>query len=169
MKHLPSARSLATLAFVTGAFAASSVAHADSDVYFSIGLQTPGVSLQWAPVPVLPPRHLYQPAARHDGRPDNGWRHDNGWRYDNGWRDQNDWRQGRQHWERRGPYGDRDRDGIANIHDPDSWRQPWRQARLYGPYGDLDRDGISNRYDRDRDGDGVRNRFDRLPDNPYRR
>jgi hypothetical protein len=43
----------------------------------------------------------------------------------------------------------------------------YRERR--GPYGDFDRDGILNRHDRDRDGDGVRNRHDRLPDNPYRR
>lgn len=60
-------------------------------------------------------------------------------------------------WERRGPGGDRDGDGIANRHDPDN--------RRFGPYGDLDRDGIQNRHDRDRDGDGVRNNRDRFPDN----
>ncbi|WP_408014840.1 thrombospondin type 3 repeat-containing protein [Rugamonas rivuli] len=37
-----------------------------------------------------------------------------------------------------------------------------------GPYGDRDHDGIPNRYDRDRDGDGVPNRYDRRPDNPRR-
>ena len=63
-------------------------------------------------------------------------------------------------WERRGPNGDRDGDGIANRDDPDN--------RRFGPYGDLDRDGIQNRYDRDRDGDGVRNNRDRFPDNPRR-
>ena len=63
-------------------------------------------------------------------------------------------------WERRGPQGDRDGDGIANRDDPDN--------RRFGPYGDLDRDGIQNRHDRDRDGDGVRNRNDRWPDNPRR-
>jgi len=63
-------------------------------------------------------------------------------------------------WERRGAYGDRDRDGVPNRYDPDN--------RRFGPYGDLDRDGIQNRHDRDRDGDGVRNRDDRFPDNPRR-
>jgi hypothetical protein len=67
-------------------------------------------------------------------------------------------------WERRGPYGDRDRDGIANRYDNDDDRR----GRRFGPYGDLDRDGIRNRNDRDRDGDGVRNRRDRFPDNPRR-
>lgn len=63
-------------------------------------------------------------------------------------------------WERRGPGGDRDGDGVANRHDPDN--------RRFGPYGDLDRDGIRNMDDRDRDGDGVRNRLDRYPDDRRR-
>lgn len=37
-----------------------------------------------------------------------------------------------------------------------------------GPRGDRDRDGVANRYDRDRDGDGVSNRYDRFPNNPRR-
>ena len=37
--------------------------------------------------------------------------------------------------------------------------------RGQNPYGDRDRDGIANRYDRDRDGDGVPNRRDARPDN----
>lgn len=70
-------------------------------------------------------------------------------------------------WERRGPYGDRDGDGIANRDDPDS-RRDRRNARRFGPYGDLDHDGIINRDDKDRDGDGVPNRRDRFPDDPNR-
>ncbi|TWO69898.1 hypothetical protein FN976_16225 [Caenimonas sedimenti] len=61
-------------------------------------------------------------------------------------------------WERRGPNGDRDGDGIANRYDRDR-----------------DGDGIPNRYDRgrdgpygDRDGDGVSNRDDDYPNNPNR-
>ena len=83
-------------------------------------------------------------------------RYDNGRHY--GW----------QNGQRRGPHGDRDRDGIANVYDQGSQHNQWRQARLQGPYGDLDHDGIMNRQDRDRDGDGVRNRYDRLPDKPNR-
>jgi hypothetical protein len=78
------------------------------------------------------------------------------------------WYQVGNTWERRGPYGDRDRDGIANRDDPDSPRNQRRHARLYGPNGDLDRDGIANQDDRDRDGDGIRNRRDRYPDDPSR-
>jgi hypothetical protein len=63
-------------------------------------------------------------------------------------------------WER-GPYGDRDHDGIQNRHDR-------RNDNRFSRTGDLDRDGIQNQYDRDRDGDGVRNARDRHPDN-YRR
>ncbi|HEY8358127.1 MAG TPA: hypothetical protein VIL30_11765 [Ramlibacter sp.] len=37
-----------------------------------------------------------------------------------------------------------------------------------GPQGDRDRDGVANRYDRDRDNDGVRNRNDARPNNPRR-
>jgi hypothetical protein len=37
-----------------------------------------------------------------------------------------------------------------------------------GAWGDRDRDGVPNRYDRDRDGDGVPNYYDRRPNNPYR-
>ena len=67
-------------------------------------------------------------------------------------------------WER-GPYGDRDHDGIANRYDND---RGGRYARRFGPNGDLDRDGIQNQDDRDRDGDGVPNRRDRYPDDASR-
>ncbi|MBA3058865.1 MAG: hypothetical protein KJ614_06175 [Gammaproteobacteria bacterium] len=150
MKHLISTKSLAAVALTLGAFAAASSAHARSDVYFSIGVQVPGVFVQPAPRYVQP-WSFYPPA------PDYYRRGGDGRRYD------------AQQWQGRGAYGDRDRDGIVNIYDRDGPRNQWRQARLYGPYGDLDRDGIRNQQDRDRDGDGVRNRYDRLPNNPYRR
>ncbi|MDP2441253.1 thrombospondin type 3 repeat-containing protein [Rhodoferax sp.] len=121
MKHLISIKSLATVAVALGAFAAASSAQARSDVYFSIGVQTPGFYVQPAPVYVQP-RSYYTPAPRYYQRHDNG-RH----------------------------YG---------------WQQ---QQQRRGPYGDFDRDGIRNQQDRDRDGDGVRNRFDRFPNNPNRR
>jgi len=127
MKHLISTKSMAAAALALGAFAAASSAHARSDVYFSIGVQVPGVYVQPAPVYVQPapvyvqPRPVFMPVPGHYQRFDNGRHY--------GW----------QNWQRRGPYGDRDHDGIMN------------------------------RWDRDRDGDGVRNRYDRLPDNPYRR
>lgn len=73
-------------------------------------------------------------------------------------------------WERRGPHGDRDRDGIANRYDRDNdnRRMGGPGAHRFGPNGDLDRDGILNRDDRDRDGDGVRNRRDNYPDDRRR-
>jgi hypothetical protein len=57
-----------------------------------------------------------------------------------------EWRRVGGNWERRGPYGDRDRDGVPNRYDNDHAR---------GPNGD-------------RDGDGVANRHDRFPNNPNR-
>lgn len=156
MKHLISTQSLAAIALTLGAFAAASSAHARSDVTFSIGVQVPGVYLQSAPVYVQPvpmyvqPGPIYMPAPGYYGRHDNGRRHDG------------------QQWQR-GPYGDRDHNGIANVYDSGGPRNQWRQSRLYGPYGDLDGDGIRNQWDRDIDGDGVRNRYDRQPINPNRR
>jgi len=85
-------------------------------------------------------------------------------------------------WERRGPNGDRDHDGIANRYDrdrdgdgvPNAYdnrpNRPnfARNQQRFGPNGDLDRDGILNKDDRDRDGDGVRNSRDRFPDDRTR-
>jgi hypothetical protein len=75
-------------------------------------------------------------------------------------------------WERRGPNGDRDGDGVANRYDrdrdgdgiPNQYDNRGRRNRM-GPYGDLDRDGIQNRHDRDIDGDGIRNGRDSEPYN----
>jgi len=143
MKRFISTKSLAVVALTLGTFAAASAAHARDDVSFSVSVQSPGVYVQPAPVYVRP-QPVYTPAPSFYGRHD------------------------RPYLERRGPYGDRDRDGIANVYDSDNSHNQRRHARLYGPYGDLDRDGIPNLHDRDRDGDGVRNRYDRLPENPYR-
>lgn len=140
MKHLISTKSLATVALALGALAAASVAHARSDVYFSVGVQIPGASVRLAPVDVHSRQPIYLVTPGHYGRDGDGRR-----------------------------YGTSYRGGIANGYGPGSSRHQWRQARLYGPYGDLDRDGVSNLNDRDRDGDGVRNRFDRAPNNYYRR
>ncbi|MDD2882487.1 MAG: hypothetical protein PHQ58_18860 [Rhodoferax sp.] len=150
MKHLISSKSLAAVAVALGVFAAASSAHASSDVYFSIGVQVPGVFVQSAPVYVQP-RPTYTPTPDYYRRYGDGRRNDG------------------QHWQRRGPHGDSDRDGIANFYDSGNPRHQRHQVSLYGPYGDLDRDGITNQQDRDRDGDGVRNRYDRLPDNPFRK
>ena len=50
MKRLFSTKSLATVAVALGALAAASAAHARSDVYLSIGVQSPGVYGPPAPV-----------------------------------------------------------------------------------------------------------------------
>jgi hypothetical protein len=69
-------------------------------------------------------------------------------------------------WQRRGPNGDRDGDGVSNR--DERLAREARRADRFGPYGDLDRDGIMNQDDRDRDGDGIRNRNDRFPDDRRR-
>jgi len=157
MKHLISTQALAAAAIALSALTAASSAQARSDVSFSIGVQIPGMYVRPAPVYVQPapvyvqPRAIYVPAPVHYGRYDDGRRY------------------GGQRWQGRGPYGDHDRDGIANVYDSGGARHQARSPRLYGPYGDLDRDGIMNQRDRDIDGDGVRNRHDRVPTNPNRR
>jgi hypothetical protein len=143
MRPLISIQSFAAVAVALGAFAAASSAHARSDVYFSIGVQVPGVYVHPAPVYVQP-------------RPSYGPPQDDYQRYDHGRRHHGQYFQRRDH-------------GGGNIYNTGSQRNQWSQARLYGPYGDLDGDGVMNRRDHDRDGDGVRNRHDRRPDNPYRR
>lgn len=54
----------------------------------------------------------------------------------------------------RGPWGDRDGDGIANVYDHRDDR--YRHGRHARVWGDYDRDGTPDRYDR-------------FPANPYRR
>ena len=71
MKRHISTRSLASVALALGVFAAASAAHARSDVYFSVGVQTPGVFVQSAPVNVQP-RPVYTLASRDYGRYDEG-------------------------------------------------------------------------------------------------
>ncbi|HEY8356470.1 MAG TPA: hypothetical protein VIL30_03315 [Ramlibacter sp.] len=68
-------------------------------------------------------------------------------------------------WERRGPNGDRDGDGIANRYDRDRNGDGYADNRRRN---DLDRDGVPNARDRDRDGDGVPNHRDQFPDDNRR-
>lgn len=126
MKRLISAKSLAAVAVVLGAFGAASAAHARSDVYFSIGVQSPGYGYGYpAPVYVEPqpvfvpqpvyvaPRPVYvQPQNYYYGQHRYDRRYDG--RYERRW----------------GPHGDLDRDGIRNRDDRD-----------------MDGDGIRNRRD----------------------
>jgi hypothetical protein len=127
MKRVFSAKSIAAAAVLLGAFGAATAAHARSDVALSVGVQVPGAYVQ-APVYSQVEPAYWQP------------------RYG-------------QSWERarRGPYGDRDRDGIANFYDSDNdYGRHNQHAQLRGPWGDFDRDGVPNR-------------FDRFPANPNRR
>ena len=149
MKPLTSTKTLAAAGLVLGALFAATAAQARSDVFLSIGVQgAPGVYVQPAPVYVQPrpvyvaPRLVYtEPRPVYVPAP--------------------------RYYGNRGPYGDYDRDGIANVYDRDGWRHR-RHVPRFGPYGDLDRDGIANYADRDIDGDGIRNRRDRFPENPRR-
>ena len=141
MKRLFSAKPIVATAIALGAVVAASAAHARSDVVFSIGVNTPGyivpapVYVQPHPVYVQPrpvyvqPQPIYvQPRAYYGG----GY-----------------------YAQRSGPYGDWDRDGVANRFDRDSrWFNP-RSAHHYGGRRDADRDGVPNRADR-------------APHNPYR-
>jgi len=130
MNRLTSLKSLAAAAVVLGAFGAASAAHARSDVQFSIGVNTPGVYVQPAPVYVQPRQYYVQPAPVYV-QPAVVYGSN-----------------------RRGPWGDRDGDGIANVYDHrDDRHRHGRHARAYGDY---DRDGTPDRYDR-------------FPVNPYRR
>lgn len=68
--------------------------------------------------------------------------------------------------QQRGPWGDRDHDGIPNAFD--------NHNNNRGAWGDRDHDGVPNKYDRhdnrvnrDRDHDGVSQAWDRNDHNPY--
>lgn len=149
MKSHISTQLVAAAALALGAVATVTPAHARSDVFFSIGVQVPGVIVQPAPVFVRPLPY-YAPAPEYYRRHDDGRRNDG------------------PNWQRGGPHGDHGRDGFASAYGPGNMHGQWREVRRFGPSGDFDRDGIVNRFDHDRDGDGVRNRHDRLPNNPNR-
>lgn len=128
MNRLFSIRSLAAAALVFGTVALASAANAGTDVVVFIGVNAPYGYVQPAHVNVNP---VYvQPQTVYSG-------HD-------------------RRWQRTGPFGDWDRDGIPNRFDRDSRFHDQRIADRRGPWGDADRDGVPNRYDR-------------APHNPYRR
>lgn len=151
MKRFFSAKPLLAATVAVGAFAAASAAHA-GDVSLSIGVHAPYGYVEPAPVYVQPqpvyvqPRPVYvqpQPAYVYPGpayvRPH---------AYYGG---------SHRYYERRGPWGDYDRDGVPNIHDRDSRYYDGRAGyHRRGGWGDADRDGVPNRYDD-------------APHNPYRR
>ena len=112
MKRILSAKSIAAAALVLGAFGAATAAHARSDVVFSVGVQVPGAYGYVQPAPVyvetqpvyVAPRPVYV-------QPQYGWSQ-------NGWDDRDGWRHHRhQRASFRGPWGDYDRDGVANRYD----------------------------------------------------
>jgi hypothetical protein len=139
MKRLFSAKTFAAAAIALGAVAATSAAHARSDVIVSIGFNVPVRHVEPAPVYVQPQPVYVQPRPAYDGHRTYGHR-DYGNRY---------------YAQRSGPQGDSDRDGVANRFDRDSrWFDP-RAAYRHGGRRDVDRDGVPNR-------------FDRAPQNPYR-
>ena len=138
MKRIFCAKPLVATAIALGAVVAASAAHAHSDVVFSVGVNTPGgygvpqpVYVQPRPVHVQPqPVYVQPPPVAYYGH--------------------------RYYAQRSGPYGDWDRDGVANRFDRDSrWFDPRAAAYHYGGRRDADRDGVPNRVDR-------------APHNPYR-
>lgn len=137
MKRLFSAKIFAVAALAFGAVGVASAAHAGSDVFLSIGVNAPYGYVQPAPVYVAPQPAYVQPRPVYVPPQPGHWGHD-------------------RRWERRGPWGDWDRDGIPNRFDRDSRYYEQRVAgHRRGPWGDWDRDGVPNRYDR-------------APNNPYR-
>lgn len=135
MKSLFSAKTFVAAAVAVGAVLAGSAAHARSDVVLSIGFNAPYGYVQPAPVYVQPqpvyvqPRPVYvQPRAAYVQPQVVYYGHE-------------------RRYQRGGPFGDADRDGIANRYDRDSRFYDHRGARHAG-WGDADRDGVPNRYDR---------------------
>jgi hypothetical protein len=110
MNRLFSAKSLVAAAVALGAVGAATAAHARTDVMFSIGfpgayLEPQPVYLQPQPVYVQPqpvyvqPRPVYvEPQVQYYG---NGYYH----------------HRHHREWERRGPWGDWDGDGVPNRYD----------------------------------------------------
>ena len=137
MKRLFTVRTFAAAALALGAVGVASAAHAGTDVFLSIGVNAPYGYVQPAPV-YVPPQPVYvQPRPVVVPTQPGRWDHD-------------------RRWERRGPWGDWDRDGVPNRFDRDSRYYEHRVVgHRRGPWGDWDRDGVPNRYDR-------------APGNPYR-
>ncbi|MEO7152371.1 MAG: hypothetical protein ABIX46_11775 [Burkholderiaceae bacterium] len=136
---------------------AAGAAHAGSNVYWSIGLNAPGVGTvisnapgyyDPAPVYAYPPQVVYAPTPRVYYPPQVEYAPSPRVYYPP-----------QVVYERPAPIyyqgarriRDRDRDGIPNRYD----RYDNRAGR-HGAYGDRDRDGIPNRYDRNDGRDGRR-------------
>ena len=129
MNYLTLPQRIGSAALGLLALAAASATHARTDVHLSIGIPAPYV--QPAPVYVQPqpvyvqPRPVYVQPQPVYVEPQPVYGHP-----------------------RRGPWGDRDRDGIPNIHDRWDNRHHWHRGHRHGHRGDADRDGVPNRYDR---------------------
>jgi hypothetical protein len=143
MKRLFCAKPLLAAALAFGALAAASAAHARSDVVFSIGIQAPYGYAEPQPVYVQPqpvyvqPQPVYTQPQPVYVQPQVVYGSHRGY-------------------ERRGAWGDADRDGVPNIYDRDSRFHDARGGHRARVWGDADRDGVPDRYDR-------------APRNPYRR
>lgn len=124
MNRLFSARTLAVAAVALGAAGAASVAHARSDVVFSIGFGAP-IGYAHPPTVYMPPAPVYvQPAPVYYGHTYHGRHYGHHYR----------------------PYADYDRDGIPNRYDRHPYRPDGRIGNDWG-WHDSDRDGVPNRYD----------------------
>ena len=115
-----SVKFISVAALLLGSLGVASAAHARSDVFFSLGVQAPGVYVEPAyvqPAPVyVQPNPVYVDPGYVGSQPVYVAPQIT-YRYGDDWR----------------------RHG---------WREEHRHARLYGPYGDYDRDGVPNRFDR---------------------
>ena len=124
MKPL-SIKFLSAAVLALGSLGVASAAHARSDVYFSIGVQAPGVYVEPAPVYVQPrsvyfePQPVYVQPEPVYVRPQPVYAPRVEYRYEDEWRGRQGWRHGqdRHHARRYGPYGDIDRDGVVNRDD----------------------------------------------------
>jgi hypothetical protein len=137
-------RRFAAAAFGLAAFGAMGAAHARTDVFVSLGTPAPvyvqqqPVYVQQQPVYVQPqpvyvqPRPVYVQPQPVYAQPQVVYGYG-----------------------RRGPWGDRDGDGVPNAYDRWDNRQGGWHGQHHGGRGDADRDGVPNR-------------FDRAPGNPYR-
>jgi hypothetical protein len=99
----------AVVAFGLAALAATGVAQARSDVHFSISVQPSHIYVPPQPVYLQPQPVFVQTRTVHVlAQPIYVQQHG--------------------HNARRGPWGDRDGDGVPNLHDRDHPRNHWRQA-----------------------------------------
>jgi hypothetical protein len=139
-------RRVAAGALGLAALVAASASHARTDVSLSIGIPAQPVYVEPAPVYVPPPQPVYVPPQPVFVP------------------QQPVYVQPRPVYvqpqpvyvvPRRGPWGDRDGDGVPNAYDRWDNRQHWSHSHRGGPWGDADRDGVPNRQDRS-------------PRNPYR-